>query len=93
MEEDSAFVGWIDGPLDDIPAERFERTIGHDNGIRFEGMTLQIPADCHRCHYVKAKVSVLRRIDGSLAVFHDPRKLANYEADGRFRLPEMKAVA
>ena len=93
MEEGSAFVGWIGGPLEDILAERFERTVGHDNCVRFEGRTLQIPADRHRCHYVKTKVAVLRRIDGSLALFHGPRKLADYEADGRLRSPEWKAVA
>jgi transposase len=93
MEEGSAFVAWIGGPLDDILGERFERQVGADNCVSFEGMNLQIPADRHRCHYVKVKVAVLRRIDGTLAIFHGPRKLADYEPDGRLRSPEMKAVA
>ncbi|WP_437558136.1 hypothetical protein [Acidithiobacillus sulfuriphilus] len=68
MEEGSAFVAWIGGPLDDILCERFERTVGNDNCVSFEGMKLQIQADRHRCHYVKGKVAVLRRTDGALAI-------------------------
>lgn len=93
MEEGSAFVDWIGGPLDDILCERFERTVGNDNCVSFEGMKLQIPADRHRCHYVKVKVAVIRRIDGSLAVLHGPRKLAEYNDCGQIRLPQTKAAA
>lgn len=93
MEEGSAFVAWIGGSLDDILGERFERQVGADNCVSFDGMKLQIPADRHRCHYVKVKVAVLRRIDGTLAIFHGPRKLADYDPNGRPRSPEMKAVA
>jgi len=56
-------------------------------------MKLQIPADRHRCHYVKVKVAVIRRIDGSLAVLHGPRKLAEYNDCGQIRLPQTKAAA
>lgn len=93
MEEGSAFVDWIGGPLADILCERFERTVGNDNCVSFENLKLQIPADRHRCHYVKAKVAVLRRIDGTLAIMHGPRKLAEYEPNGAPRQPEIKAVA
>lgn len=93
MEEGSAFVAWIGSPLEDILCERFERQVGPDNCVSFEGKKLQIPADRHRCHYVKAKVAVLRRTDGSLAIFHGPRKLAEYEPTGQLRPPELKAVA
>lgn len=86
MEDGSAFVDWIGGSLDDILCERFERTVGNDNCVSFEGLKLQIPADRHRCHYVKARVAVLRHIDGSLAIFHGPRKLAEYGADGQVRV-------
>ena len=93
MEEGSAFVDWIGGPLEDILCERFERTVGNDNCVSFEGLKLQIPADRHRCHYVKTKVAVIRRIDGSLAVLHGPRKLAEYSDSGHIRLLETKAAA
>lgn len=93
MEEGSAFVGWIGGSLDDILCEHFERTVGHDNCVSFENMKLQIPADRHRCHYVKAKVSVVRHTDGTLAILHGPRKLADYDANGKPLALQLKAVA
>ena len=37
---------------------------------------------CHRHHYVKAQVRVHEYPDGHLAVFHGPRCLARYRADG-----------
>lgn len=92
-EEGSAFVPWIGGSLDDILCEQYERTVGHDNCVRFEGITLQIPPDRHRCHYVKAKVRVHCYPDGSLAVFHGPRKLANYDAEGRLKHGTIQAIA
>jgi transposase len=92
-EEGSAFVPWIGGSLDDILCEQYERSVGHDNCVRFEGITLQIPPDRHRCHYVKAKVRVHCYPDGSLAVFHGPRKLANYDTEGRLKQDTIQAIA
>lgn len=82
-EAGSAFVPWVGGGLDDILCEQHERVVGHDNCVRFDGLSLQIPADRYRCHYVKARVRVHRYADGNLAVFHGPRKLADYAADGK----------
>lgn len=93
MEEGSAFVEWIGGSLDNILCERFERTVGNDNCVSFEGITLQIPADKHRCHYVKVKVTVLRRLDGTLAILHGPRQLAQYDERGKLLPPLLQVVA
>ena len=46
------------------------------------GLSLQIPADEFRYHYVRAKVRVHRYVDATLAVFHGPRKFAAYNAAG-----------
>ncbi len=92
-EQGTAFVPWIGGGLDDILCEQFERTVGNDNCVRFEGLILQIPADRHRCHYVKAKVRVHRYPDGHLTLFHGPRKLAEYSALGKEIKQKNKAVA
>lgn len=89
----NAFVPWIGGDLDDILCERFERIVGSDNCESFAGMKLQIPADRYRCHYVKAEVSVLRRINGHLAVLHGARKLAEYDSTGQLLIPEIKTMA
>ena len=80
--EDSAFVPFIGPELDDILCEQHERTVNKDNCVRFEGLSLQIPADRYRRHYVKAKVRVHRYPNGSLALFHGPRRLASYTPEG-----------
>ena len=84
-ESVSAFVPWVGTDLDDILCEHYERTVTSDNCVSFEGRTLQIPSDKHRCHYVKAKVRVHRYANGSLAVFHGPRKLADYDTQGKVK--------
>ena len=83
MEAGTAFVPWIGGRLEDTLCEQYERTVSADNCIRFETLSLQIPADRHRCHYVKARVRVHRYASGELAVFHGPRKLADYNPEGK----------
>jgi transposase len=82
LEEGSAFVECIIPNLDDILCEQHDRTVGRDNCVSFEGMKLQIPPDRHRCHYLKANVRVHRYLDDTLAIFHGPRKLACYDANG-----------
>lgn len=64
--EGSAFFPWIGGQLEDFLCERHERVVGHDNCVSFNNIKLQIPVDQHRCHYVKAKVTVLCYMDGKL---------------------------
>jgi hypothetical protein len=83
--EGSAFVPWIGGNIDDILCEHFERTVNADNCVSFERLNLQIPANRYRCHYVRVKVQVHRYLDGSLAIFHGPRKLADYDLRGKLR--------
>jgi len=82
MEEGSAFVPWIGGSLDDILCEQYERVVGADNCVRFENLSLQIPADRHRCNYVKTRVRVNRYANGALALFHGPRGLAYFTPQG-----------
>jgi hypothetical protein len=93
MEKGSSFVSWVGPELDDILCEQFERTVGNDNCVRFEGLTLQIPSDKHRCHYVKAKVRVHRYCDGRMAIFHGPRKLCVYDTQGKEIKGDKKAAA
>lgn len=83
MEEGSAFVAWIGGDLNAMLCEEFERTVGNDNCVEFDKLSLQIPSDKARCHYVKVKVRVLRHTDDMLSVFHGPRCLARYDQHGK----------
>ena len=79
--EGSAFVPFA-GTLDDILCIQEERTVSNDNTVRYKRRLLQLPADRHRRHYVKATVRVHEYPDGTLAVFHGPRCLARYRATG-----------
>jgi len=92
-ESGSAFVPWVGASLDDILCEQFERKVGNDNCVRFENLSLQIPGGLYRYNYVKTTVRVLRYLDGSLAVFHGPRKLAAYTSKGELLANELKQVA
>lgn len=82
MLPDSAFVPWIGNNLDDILCEQHSRTVGRDNCVSFNNLILQIPANEYRCNYIKATIRVHCYLDGSLAIFHGPRKLAHYDAQG-----------
>jgi hypothetical protein len=84
QEEGSAFVPFLGGNLDEVLCAQYERTVGKDNGVHFERWVLPIPANRHRYHSVKAQVRVHRHADGRLAVFHGPRRLADYDTAGRW---------
>ena len=70
------------GALEDILCVQAERVVGKDNTVRYAGRVLQIPEQRHRRHFVKANVRVHEYPDGRLAVFHGPRRLADYDPDG-----------
>jgi hypothetical protein len=59
-----------------------ERVVARDNTVTYGRRTLQLPASPARAHYVKARVKVREYPDGTLAVFHGPRRLARYSAQG-----------
>ncbi len=92
-EKGSAFVPWVGANLDDILCEQYERTVTADNCVSFDGKTLQIPANQYRCHYVRVKVRIHRYLDSSLAVFHGPRKLADYDTQGKLKEPKKEKAA
>jgi hypothetical protein len=93
MAEGSAFVPYVGRDLEDVLCEQFERTVGKDNCVSFDGLKLQIPADRVRHHYVKVKVRVIRRPDGRLALFHGPRLLARYGPEGILEDQTLPAAA
>ncbi len=78
-EEGAAFLSFV-GDLENILCIQEERTAGKDNCVHYEGRVLQIPAQAHRRHYVKAQVKVRAYPDGSLAIYHGPRQLVRFPA-------------
>lgn len=92
-EEGTAFVPWVGANLADILCIQEERTVGNDNTVRYRNKLLQIPADKHRHHYVNCRVRVHEYPDSTLAVFHGPRCLARYRANGTPLEQENSAAA
>lgn len=80
---ETAFVADAIGAHRDILCLQEERVVGNDNCVRYRGLSLQIPPSPLRPHFVKARVRVHDYPDGTLAIFHGPRRLARYAADGR----------
>ena len=81
--EESAFVPVYDpASLADILCIEHSRVVARDNTVSYEGRSLQLPNSPARAHYVKANVKVREYPDGTLAVFHGPRRLARYDARG-----------
>ena len=82
-EAGTAFIPWVGTPLAEILCVQDARVVANDNTVHYHRQRLQIPQDPHRFHYVKVTVRVHEYPDGTLAVFHGPRCLARYHADGQ----------
>jgi hypothetical protein len=92
---ESAFVTADPALLAEILRVEEERVVARDNTVAYEGRRLQLPESRARAHYVKARVKVRLYPDGTLAVFHGPRRLARCHPDGEIIAAEesLKAAA
>ena len=84
-EEGSAYVALMGLNIEEILTQSYERTVGNDNCVSFECIKLQIPADTHRHHYVRAKVQVRVGCEGDISLYHGPRCLAKYDFAGQLQ--------
>jgi transposase len=83
IAQESGFVKVRDPQaLVDILCVQQNRVVARDNTVSYEGRSLQLPQSPARPHYVKANVRVHEYPDGTLAIFHGPRRLARYTAAG-----------
>jgi len=90
-EPGTAFIPWVGASLADVLCVQEERVVAKDNTVHYHRQRLQIPQDPHRFHDVKVTVRVHEYPDGTLAVFHGPRCLARYDAEGWLIEPEGEA--
>lgn len=90
---ESAFVAADPDLLRQILCVEEQRVVARDNTIAFAGRRLQLPQSPMRAHYVKARVKVRQYPDGTLAIFHGPRHLASYDAQGQIVGENIKAAA
>jgi hypothetical protein len=81
----SAFTPIPGVDLDEILCVQEERQVGHDNCVSYRTLKLQIPESPMRPHFVKARVKVHVYPDGSHALFHGPRCVGRYDANGGLR--------
>jgi transposase len=89
---ESAFVAADPALLSETLCIEEERVVARDNTVAYEGRHLQLPASTARAHYVKATVKVRAYPDGSLAVFHGPRRIAGYSAAGQIAAAPTAAI-
>src|SRR6516225_9995288 len=77
VPDESGFVKVRDADaLADVLCVHQNRVVARDNTVSYESRSLQLPQSSARPHYVKANVRVHEYPDGTLAIFHGPRRLA-----------------
>ena len=91
-QEGSAFITDAIGSWREILCIQDERTVGNDNTVKWQTLSLQLLPSRLRPNFVKAKVRVHAYPDGQLAVFWGPHRLADYEADGTLIQTERQAA-
>ncbi|RWL96668.1 hypothetical protein [Mesorhizobium sp.] len=80
--QDSAFVATDPAALAEILCLQEERVVARDNTVAFARLRLQLPQSPIRHHFVKATVRIRQYPDGTLAIFHGPRRIARHGSDG-----------
>ena len=91
-QEGSAFVADSAGAWREILCIQEERQVGNDNTIKYNNIVLQIPPSRLRPHFVKTTVRVHEYVDGRLAIFWGPHRLADYDAAGAIIIEYAKAA-
>jgi transposase len=92
-QEGSAFVANAAGVWREILCIQEDRTVGNDNTVKWQRLSLQLPPSRLRPHFVKANVRVHEYPDGELAVYWGPHRLADYDASGVMVQPGLVVAA
>ncbi len=76
----SAYRPWPSGlKREEVFSFTHQRTVNNDNTISFDRKRLQIPPGPDRISYARARVEVLQRLDGSLAICHQGQTLVVFQ--------------
>lgn len=81
-EPGTAFVSADGADLDKIFSVQEDRTVGNDNTVQFERLTLQIPKQSYRFNLARCHVLVCRHIDRTISLHHGPHRLGLYNDSG-----------
>jgi transposase len=79
----SAFVPLHGVDLDTILCEQDERTVGKDNVVTFDDISLQLAKQPGRPTCAGLRVTVRRDVHGVLSVWHGARCFGRYDGQGR----------
>jgi hypothetical protein len=79
------------GDLKEVLCVEETRIVKNDNSVSYKRLTLQIPQDKHRYHYVKCEVKLREYLDKSLSIVHGQRILARFDRFGEL-ITEQEAV-
>jgi hypothetical protein len=80
----SAFVPLLNpGTLDQVMCLEFTRTVANDNTVVYGKRVLQISASPHRFSFARSPVTVREHLEGHLSVWHGPRLIGWYDAEGK----------
>ena len=66
--------------LDEVFCFKYWRTVGADNVVRLGEHRIQLLPSAERASYAKARVEIHERLDGSLAIYYQGRKIASQAA-------------
>jgi len=91
-QEGSAFVADTAQAWREILCVQEDRTVGQDNTVKWQRLSLQLPPSRLRAHFVRATVRVHAYPAGELAVYWGPHRLADYDAAGVLLAPAPAAV-
>lgn len=79
--------------LDLIFSLQFERSVGRDNTVSFQKLTLQIDRMSWRGTLAGCTVTVHQHLDGTLSLTHGPRRLGRYTSQGAPMIDSQAAAA
>jgi transposase len=91
-QEGSAFVIDSTAAWREILCVQEDRTVGQDNTVKWEGLSLQLPPSRLRPHFVRTTVRLHVYPDGQMSVFWGPHRLADYDAKGNLIQPGRQAA-
>lgn len=66
--------------IEEVFCFKYWRTVGADNVVKLGEHRIQLLPSAERASYAKARVEIHERLDGSLAVYHEGRKIGSQSA-------------
>ncbi len=80
----SAFTPLLDRTLlDRVFCLEHTRVVDNDNTVRFDKRVLQLAPSSFRFSFARCRVTVREHLDGTISLWHGPRRIGRYDSAGR----------